>query len=315
MLLVETSELSIYKNRLYSVEFRTPSPSSSSLTTYYEDVGVDLPRCSIPNYEWIGVMESRNGLIYLRYEARHVCLFNPFTREFKEIQLPVLVADDYDFSIYGFGYDSKINDFKIVDISVTCEERGEALGPNSWTSIEKVLPVHDDDMDGEGVFVNGALHWLTTSCILAFDIEDETFQELPQRVFGTERGICVLGGCLCISSRKDNVSFEVWVMNEYGIGESWSKFFAISSPTFEKWTYFKPIHSFENGLILLRVGDSLVSYYPKHRTARTLEFQGIPAWANLTTLFGNLVSLNSGTYMRSQEQTEDGAEYINGIPF
>ncbi|CAH1430864.1 unnamed protein product [Lactuca virosa] len=87
----------------------------------------------------------------------------------------------------------------------------------------------------------GHLHWLcflgTTGSygeveqekILAFDLGAETFREIPPpdsilhhpkiryHVLG------VLGGKLCVMSGVDDGGCEVWVMDEYGLAESWVK--------------------------------------------------------------------------------------------
>ncbi|KAL7588330.1 hypothetical protein Lser_V15G36583 [Lactuca serriola] len=83
----------------------------------------------------------------------------------------------------------------------------------------------------------GHLHWLCFTddvgkqqIIVAFDLVDETFSEISLPDFTLDSTLSyrhnvlgLLGGKLCVMSRVKDVGCEVWVMDEYGMYESWVK--------------------------------------------------------------------------------------------
>ncbi|OIS97377.1 PREDICTED: F-box/kelch-repeat protein At3g06240-like [Nicotiana attenuata] len=99
------------------------------------------------------------------------------------------------------------------------------------------LPVdHGVPIGGSGILVNGALHWLArkspdySSVIVAFYLCDEKFLELPvpNALDNNNFVLCDLvafRGCLCmlLNDTEEN-KIEFWMMKEYGLEESWTKF-------------------------------------------------------------------------------------------
>ncbi|XP_050229499.1 F-box protein CPR1-like [Mercurialis annua] len=93
-----------------------------------------------------------------------------------------------------------------------------------------------------GVLVGSFLHWVAHprdvvsayhNFILAFDLRDETFRQVPQprdTMDGKKEVLNMvseLGGCLCVSYGNA----DIWIMKEYGIEDSWTKLLSISFPT------------------------------------------------------------------------------------
>lgn len=95
-------------------------------------------------------------------------------------------------------------------------------------------------------YLNGVLHWAcddfdASHFIVGFDFENECFCVVPapehfdvkhkekKRENLFQWNMCVLGGCLaiCDFDEKCNSSFDVWVMMEYGVQQSWVKQFEI----------------------------------------------------------------------------------------
>ncbi|KAG5632006.1 hypothetical protein H5410_003723 [Solanum commersonii] len=110
-----------------------------------------------------------------------------------------------------------------------------------WRRLERIshngaIPIH-----GFGVFLNGALHWLvgkyycSTSIIVAFNLTDEKFFEVPIPTITTTSllhfyGIVALKGCLCVmGDRRNENEIDVWMMKEYGVVESWTKFIVVKN--------------------------------------------------------------------------------------
>ncbi|PHT28445.1 hypothetical protein CQW23_31958 [Capsicum baccatum] len=98
------------------------------------------------------------------------------------------------------------------------------------------------DMDSL-TFVHGKFHWLGLSrneSVTSYDISNEVFKEipLPDGMFVVpdmkyvKHGFSVLGEmiCICFAHRdRWKYTFNVWIMKDYGVNESWNRFFTIQS--------------------------------------------------------------------------------------
>ncbi|KAK9285893.1 hypothetical protein L1049_025094 [Liquidambar formosana] len=74
----------------------------------------------------------------------------------------------------------------------------------------------------------------------------------------------VFDDCLCICDSPSRGHFDIWVMKEYGVQESWSKQFVIETPVHHQlwqFEYYLPIKLLNDGeILMLRKGFTLVSY-------------------------------------------------------
>ncbi|XP_059645932.1 F-box protein CPR1-like [Cornus florida] len=205
------------------------------------------------------------------------------------------------YILYGFGYDGVNDDYKVVRI-VKClngsdsEVKVYSLKSNSWRRVEDFPYDHHhhpyEESGVDGVLVNGALHWTLTSTphaqaqvgvanltlIAAFDLGVEEFQLVPQPEYlDTNIWINVgsLGGCLCILCTLV-LTIDVWVMEEYGVKESWIKLFAIQKSSFSRpvamGDVLKPIgYSKGGGEVLLGQRRWLHWYDLKKKTVTNVE--------------------------------------------
>ncbi|OVA01217.1 Profilin [Macleaya cordata] len=257
-----------------------------------------------------------------------ICLWNPSTKEYKVIPSTPIEhprGSGILHSIrYGFGYDSKIEDYKLVRIadflayghSYDSEVKIYTLGSNSWRRIQDI-PYNFTFGSKSGALVNGTLHWIAnrreaSRLILSLDIRDETFREVPRPEYLNDQfhiTIGVLGGWLCILDQYlDTVGVEVWVMKDYGVRGSWTKLYTITLQTvIQSFQYLTLVQSLKNGVILLKDNNALVLYDPKHERAGILKIPGIPEWFEPVTYVESLVSLNSCTCV-GQEQTDEAIE-------
>ncbi|GFZ05254.1 hypothetical protein Acr_17g0008260 [Actinidia rufa] len=183
-----------------------------------------------------------------------------------------------------------------------------SLGNTNWRSVGKV-PYWLESRASEAL-VNGRLHWLTRSPlgqgirmdrirnIISFDPEDEQFREVPKPDCGALNRInyhlAALGGCLSLVVLYQREQFEIWVMGEYNVKQSWVKKFVIQdqSPQFMKsqrlpsYGIWKNVLSLknarvlcllENGNVLIEYkGGVLVSHDPENGAVRKLMFEGMP---------------------------------------
>ncbi|KAK9287861.1 hypothetical protein L1049_016303 [Liquidambar formosana] len=203
---------------------------------------------------------SANGLVCLVIDVFYIILWNPSTREVNLLPKPKylkklpkpgkeldgfygLCLDDLDLN-FGLGYDSSIDDYKVLRLIPPFSRRFVktkaeifTLKTNSWRKIRNIHP-SACLFNGAGTFSNGSLHWLVNhvtdedqlkSTIISFDLATEKFQEvvpLPDHDDSSSKDFRVLGGCLSVLYQCAN-SFEVWVMKEYGVKTSWTKLVTI----------------------------------------------------------------------------------------
>ncbi|KAL6191347.1 hypothetical protein ACLB2K_037738 [Fragaria x ananassa] len=125
--------------------------------------------------------------------------------------------------------------------------------------------------------LHGALHWLsfgggTFQFVHAFNFATEEFLTLPppgyfepiEMQFKECLKLGVFGGCLFLCVCGDDPSqFDMWVLKEYGVQESWTKSLVVEGlyrPELDNDVY-EPLVFLRNGDILLCYNDWLVVCY------------------------------------------------------
>ncbi|PIA40882.1 hypothetical protein AQUCO_02400145v1 [Aquilegia coerulea] len=238
--------------------------------------------------DYNGSLERLNSLnLRLRHIRGfpHLYIWNPSTLEYRKVQR---YKGKYFLSCYGFGYDPNANDYVVVELTRKNDDRFistvaiYSLRNHSWKRIQNI-PYKTSEYSRLGQLVNGSLHWVAHSkmftleseenAILAFEIATGKFVEVPCP--NEYCGVMLVGqyqGNLCVFlDMRINYSFDLWVMNDYGVRESWTKIFNIRKP--QNFSY-RPIsqiilHSSNEGSIVMQSGfydDSLILYDPKRRT-------------------------------------------------
>ncbi|OMO90612.1 hypothetical protein COLO4_19027 [Corchorus olitorius] len=202
---------------------------------------------------------SCNGLIALKTsDGDSVVICNPTTRK---IRIPVHmdpVSDDLPTRRnYGFGYDPVSDDYKLVMMH---EKNVEVLSTSIyslkagiWRSCFQKNPCFPSDptllFQRRAILANNALHWMlrdkispSIGLVVAFDLTSERYRcvSLPLLVKGKrlyhQINIKELGGCLCMIGRRYHTCYDnyvdIWVMEEYGVRESWTKLSTLSMSGF-----------------------------------------------------------------------------------
>ncbi|KAK9016784.1 hypothetical protein V6N11_079278 [Hibiscus sabdariffa] len=221
------------------------------------------------------VLGSCNGLICLRFwnVVSKFILWYPSIQKY--ISLPRLrISNDVHIN-FGFGFDSRTNDYKLVIIWL---EKGDAwikpflfsLNENCWKRVNAIPPSYTSySCELLVPFVNGTAHWIGyqkrnngvfTNAILGFDLSAEEFFEisLDESLIGL--GLMVLstmkyGESSIAVLKRDQTNelwdlAEMWVMKEYGVVGSWTK--VLTSTLHRKW--FPYILGFrKNGEVLVQL--------------------------------------------------------------
>lgn len=228
----------------------------------YHSVKMDYPFNSMKCRLWVEILGSCDGFLCLWFQVDDddgrifLCLWNPATKEHK--QIPKSPYND-EFDMVAFGYDAKSDDYKLL--TRYCKiVQVYSLRLTSWRRIGDV----DFYITLEaGELVNGELHWLaearsSSHFVVSLDISEETFKEiqLPKGPLVNKHRFMTLGvleGCMCVLVRGINARAEVWVVEDYGVQDSWTKRYVINDELIVKASSLKLIWSFKSGEILFRI--------------------------------------------------------------
>ncbi|GKV17334.1 hypothetical protein SLEP1_g27850 [Rubroshorea leprosula] len=203
----------------------------------------------------------------------------------------------------GLGYDSALDDYKIVLISEFSDSRRDhvsfqvwvfGLKSNSWQKNQDAPLVTDDRISFEGVFTNGALHWECDGYILGFDLANEVFFKLPGNLY-TSR----------ITAKGRAVEFYIFVSDNggQGAGGSWKKAFALEAEEIignaEVCFPWPLACSKGRDSILLYKSDGLIWYDLENEARQRVEIGGMP-WVQgrmyrYHACCASLVSLGDGS--------------------
>ncbi|XP_026428357.1 F-box/kelch-repeat protein At3g06240-like [Papaver somniferum] len=133
----------------------------------------------------LGILGSCNGLVCIRPQPNLICFWNPSSKQHKIVHKLQLVDENQQsqtplsWCIYGFGYDPKTQDCKLVRFeSFVDRTRGTqikvySLASNSWgTALHNVPYIIPCRSQPTPLYFNGALHWLTddSKVLLSFDL-------------------------------------------------------------------------------------------------------------------------------------------------
>ncbi|XP_059316057.1 F-box/kelch-repeat protein At3g23880-like [Lycium ferocissimum] len=269
--------LSKKKCALYS-----PVSKKNSAVCVDLDYPVKSRGCNIPQF--IG---SCDGLVCLLVE-NSLILWNPSTRKWKEIPKEEThqMSQDY-YCTYGFGYDKYNDDYKLVLLysskikNTGSEVKVYSLRTNSWKKIKGFVSGYI--YGNSGVLLNGIVHWDTrphhdfNGCynyIVSFDLETEKQGKIELPSYENEdvhwdlisSRDSLFGFCHCESQGE----VDIWVMKEYGVKESWTKFASVAYYVIPG-IFYLPLYVNEDGEVLLINGQSLVLFNTRNNTYKDLQ--------------------------------------------
>ncbi|GER48087.1 F-box and associated interaction domains-containing protein [Striga asiatica] len=248
----------------------------------FESAPLNCPPIA-PGFE-LRLIGSCNGLVCFRFSIPtdcSICIMNPATRKLKtlpESGVSGIYLSHFNNS-YSFGYDEVHDDCKVIEIhsfairsdkhethAMIYSSRADSWKPLSWPGGFAGFR--------SGKFLNGSIHWrvLVSASkldIVSFNLSAETFARLPlpedlrKCASFDVLEVEVFGGCLAICC-VNCAGIVVWVMKEYGVGESWSKVVEVPfvvNPSKHGFVLPKPVFVSEDGRkMLINYGSSLKLY-------------------------------------------------------
>ncbi|CAL0334633.1 unnamed protein product [Lupinus luteus] len=227
------------------------------------------------------IIGSCDGILCFAVNISCALLWNPAIGAFKK--LPPLKK----YNIFGFGFDQCSDSYKVVAIlrrrhssdgrnAYTTKVKIHNLGTDSWRRIKEYpsgIPI-----GLAAKLVSGTLNWMasiarnvTSFAIMSLDLGKESCQELLQPDFGEVNVLTfrlgVLKNCLSIIVLHEEGFTDVWLMNDYGKKESWTKF--LSFPCLgdlNLFPYAKVICIYEDENVLFEYDSVLTIYNIRNRT-------------------------------------------------
>jgi len=217
-----------------------------------------------PDLDKYSIVNSCNGLLCLSDSTigNPLVVCNPVTGEF--IKLPEATMTPFRLNktrvkmqvqAAGLGFQPKTNEYMVIKMWMRYVKHANdwvfervileinTLGTPLWRKVEADLQVTISWLKYP-TCVNGSLHWLgfegQQRSILCFCLESEKLQSFPSppHVFGdhnygvrsnTNITMGELKGFLYICDSTSFSDVTMWVMNEYGNGESWTKLYSIDT--------------------------------------------------------------------------------------
>ncbi|PHT33105.1 hypothetical protein CQW23_29442 [Capsicum baccatum] len=210
------------------------------------------------------------GVYNYRDHTHQLWLWNPSTRE---SIVPGPKFPPELFCTWGLGYDSVSDDYKILKIDMKSCSEILTLNSGSWRLTNKyptdILPALfcTDSL----VFVRGAFHWIddiTRFTVTALSISSEVYTEIPLpeqmlSIYNQTRGVSVLTEKLCAYAHYTSQTFRFWVMEDYGVKDSWTELFHIQVAGF---LLVIQKYRFSDGELLLCCRD--MAFRPVFRTSK-----------------------------------------------
>ncbi|XP_026429455.1 F-box protein CPR1-like [Papaver somniferum] len=222
----------------------------------------------------------------------------------------------------GFGYDNSIGDYKLVMIPdyeyTCCKIDVYTVKSNSWSSSIQGTFLFRSGKGYRGVFFNGRLHWLggldtyetCSEVILSFYISNEIVVNmlLPENIMPPKdyygevyKNVGVWGDCIGIACIWNSVRIDVWVMQEYGVKDSWIiKYTTTQLPlpfSLQEIPFWKSLWCFNNGELLVDTGKKILLYEPKTERVTSVVVRDISINNSRQIYVESIVSLGSGTNM------------------
>ncbi|KAJ7965157.1 F-box protein [Quillaja saponaria] len=303
-------------------EFSSPSQSNFETSCGFEiEKKLDFPLIEGHTYY---VKGHCDGLLCVIINDGTIALWNPSIKEYKKLPIPCNFRNTRE--VLGLGYDSTINDYKLVRApSSYCKCKIKdyhpqvevlTLSTNSWRKLpDEDTPPYFIEHFLQAHTVNGGIYWLTlddwATVILRFDLAKEKFKLVPEPPNELNRNISWLGvlkGSLCALHSHRFSYLDIWATKD---DKNWSKLITIPKirgpdPCLSSLDY-GPLCFTQSGALLISVrGKGILAYDPKADSYRKLAVPEEQHWLSEIVYTESLVSphgSNGSMDSRQQQQT------------
>lgn len=191
----------------------------------------------------------------------------------------------------GFGFDPRSNDFKVVRVfneSYSQYVVLYSLNSGSWREIKADVNMlrRFHPTSRTTTYVNEMFFWWMSekndNRIVGFDFSDEVFSTTPlpdANVVGNYdlwwSALNVLNGSIAMTlfhcTKERKMYYDIWVLLELGVKESWTKLFTIKPSSH----LGRPLGFWKNGeLFMVNIERQLVLYDPFTHTTKNLQLDG-----------------------------------------
>ncbi|XP_026420535.1 F-box protein CPR1-like [Papaver somniferum] len=121
--------------------------------------------------------------------------------------------------------------------------------------------------------------------------------------------------CLSLILLVPFVRLDIWVMQKYGVKDSWTRRITTTQEPMIGFGLPKLIRSFENGDVLFSKDLKLALYDTENDKSRDLKMDDSDfLWRVEDSYLESLVSVNSGAYAGKQKWTTDGDTTDKSMP-
>ncbi|XP_015168124.1 F-box protein CPR30-like [Solanum tuberosum] len=295
--------------------------SLSQNDTFNVFINQDFPEYFKDKFGHVRLIGPCNGIVCLCGYPYNIVLWNPSIRDYKilpQSHIQRLVGSTIRGSDFGLGFDSKKNDYKVIQILFCLsidhvfvyQVEIYSLNTNSWRKYKGIVPskIKYGNTSWSMVYENEIFCWLGQNVdnhevILLFNMSEEIFQniKLPSNIgiFGEQE---IMRSVWVIVPFKESISlivyclkevekyYDIWVMNnEMGVENCWTKLQRIGPISRVE----RPLGFWKNGeLILENSSGQLVIYDPSNQEMKTLGFYGKRGKLEIVVYKESLVSVN-----------------------
>jgi F-box interacting protein len=260
-----------------------------------------------PNY-YLKLVASSNGLLCLYdFRTRDVYLWNPTTPYVGFKAIPFLSPPP--FSV-GFGFDPNSSDFKVVSVRHVVNGSGIAaliaevysMSRGSWRLLDLRVP-YGIFADSQTLALGGVFLWLAEQDggqIISFDFTDEVFRTTPlpysRDPLRFYHQMMELNGYVAMAIFpldfwNIKMSLEIWVLLEFGVKESWTRFVSIEIPM----DLGRPLGFWKKGKMFMENSEGqLVLYDPFTQTKNYLQIEGLKESFEVVLHTQSSVAINGG---------------------
>lgn len=246
------------------------------------------------------VLGPCNGVFCLFDGKDGISLWNPATQHLRFLPQscvePPRNAFPFDTCV-GFGFDFEANDYKVLVYKHMCfpssvtiaHAEVYSMGTNEWREVdvgEEFQATGNMPHSSSNPSIDGVFSWFeidnhVEKVIFSFDMSNEVFikTQLPdyngipsKRVHGSLASLKNSLAFIHYPLGGMSKSFDVWILGEYGVRESWTKQLSIEPVS----GVIAPLGFWRYGELLLKdAHGKLVSYDPITRDMKDLQARGV----------------------------------------